>query len=78
MLRRAREQDVLRPLQHGIQGGRLRTAQAEELDRNAQEVLFERLVEERVEGQVIGVARIAQEPPADLDRREGGRDGRAG
>ena len=52
---RAGEHDVLRALQDCVERGRLRAAQAEQLDGDTDEVVLRRLVEGQIQGQVVGV-----------------------
>src|SRR3954451_10848734 len=74
---RAGENQIVRPLQNRIERLRSRCPKAEQLDRNAQEILTEWLTERRVEGQVVRVSSITQQTSVDLDGRERRRDSSA-
>ena len=67
---RAGEDQIVRPLQNRIERLRSRCPKAEQLDRNAQEILTERLTERRVEGQIVRIPGITQQTSVDLDGRE--------
>ena len=76
--RGAGEDEVVGAFEHGVQGGGTRRLQAEQVRGDAEEVPLRLGLEERVEGKVVGEARIAQDASVDLHGREGGQDGRAG
>jgi len=67
----------VRPLEDRVERRRPGRPEAEQLDRDTDQILVERLAERRVEGQFLRVAGVAEQASVDVHGWEGRRNGGA-